>query len=77
MLLTEYNEKLHIDNEKEISYEAGLAKGMQKGIQKGEDITIKQMKEVRDCLRAGAKPEDIINSGISKKIVDAALELLS
>lgn len=35
------------------------------------------MKEVLDFLRAGAKPEDIINSGISKKIVDEALELLS
>ncbi len=31
MLLAEYNEKLHIDNEKEISFEAGVKEGLAKG----------------------------------------------
>ena len=34
MLLTEYNPKKHIRNEKQISYEEGIEEGIEKGIEK-------------------------------------------
>ncbi len=38
MLLTEYDEQVHIKNEKEISYEEGERAGIKTGIKKGEDM---------------------------------------
>ena len=50
MLLTEYDEQVHIKNEKEISYEegerAGIIKGEQIGLKKGEQVGIKKGEQV-------------------------------
>ena len=35
MLLTEYDEELHINNEKDISYNKGLEQGLEQGIERG------------------------------------------
>ena len=60
MLLTEYDEQVHIKNEKEISYEegerAGIIKGEQVGIKKGEDM----LSTLIQHLLAAERMDDIV-----------------
>jgi hypothetical protein len=60
MLLTEYGENLHINNEKSISYEEGI------------NITL----EIINRLKAGESPEDIVASGVSSDLVQRVLDSL-
>lgn len=71
MLLAEYNEKLHIDNEKEISFEAGEKEGLAKG------ELIKLIRQIVKKIKRD-KPVNVIADeleeeiGIVKKIYDVA-----
>ena len=64
MLLTEYDEQLHIDNEKGISYEEGCID------------TLALVKLVSEKLKSGVSKEELINSGIKKKVVDDVADML-
>ena len=89
VLLTEYDEKLHIDNEKNISYEEGVAEGLEIGIEKGieqgigigkaegksEAITL--VSDVYTRLIKGESKDDIVKSGVSEDIVNTAEDLLN
>ncbi len=68
MILEEYNEELHIRNEKEISYEEGLEQGVQQGIQKGVEL----LDDVIKRLRSGEATEDIMKSGVDKRTIELA-----
>ncbi len=52
MILTEYNEQKHIENEKKWSYEEGLQLGEARGRQLGEEIgeKIGKMQAVKDMI---------------------------
>ena len=64
MLLTEYNEKQHIESEKGISFT------------QGEDNAIDLMIKAGERINNGESPQDIIEAGFSEKIVNAALKML-
>ena len=68
MILEEYDEELHIRNEKEISYEEGLEQGVQKGIQQGVDL----FENVIRRLRSGETSEDILKSGVDERTIELA-----
>ncbi len=68
LILEEYNEELHIRNEKEISYEEGLEQGVQQGIQKGVEL----LDDVIKRLRSGEATEDIMKSGVDKRTIELA-----
>ena len=68
MLLTEYDEQLHINNEKGISFEEGKAEGK---VETLDIITV-----VFEKLKAGISKEDIIASGVDGAIVETAEKLL-
>ena len=57
MILEEYDEELHIRNEKEISYEDGLQDGIQQGIEQGIEQGIDSL--IADALRNGKTCEEI------------------
>ena len=73
MLLTEYDENLHINNEKNISFEEGLERGLEEGRQEG----ITNIFEIMDRLNAGESPETIISSGVSPDLVQKVLARLN
>ena len=81
MILEEYNEELHIKNEKEISFEDGFRQGVDQGFRQGIDQGIRQGTDQERSglvsaihrLKAGESPEAIISSGISHETVEAAL----
>ena len=89
VLLTEYDEKLHIDNEKNISYEEGMVEGLAKGRAEGiaegkaegktegmtEAITL--VSDVFMRLVMGENKSDIIKSGVREDIVNTAEDLLN
>ncbi len=60
MLVEEYYEELHIHNEKEISYEEGLEQGAE------------VLAGVIDRMRDGESAESLLQSGVTKNIVDLA-----
>ena len=62
--LTEYDEKLHIENEKNISYEEGMAEGVAKGKATVIDEIVIRM------IQMGKSPEEIAEiCGISQDMV--------
>jgi len=69
VLLTEYNEIEHINNEKSISYEEGMEKGQVQGVQDAFDVLAR--------LKAGESRESIILSGVKSSTVDAAEEFMN
>ncbi len=80
MILEEYDENLHIRNEKEISYEEGLEQGVRQGIQQGVRQGIQQgvrqgidlLDGVIQRLRSGESSEDIMKSGVDKRTIELA-----
>lgn len=42
MILQEYDENLHISNEKEISYQEGLEEGLEKGREEEKENTLRE-----------------------------------
>ncbi len=68
MILEEYDEELHIRNEKEISYEEGLEQGVQQGIKQGVDL----FENVIKRLRSGESSEDILKSGVDERTIELA-----
>ena len=68
MILEEYNEELHIKNEKEISFEDGF--------RQGTDQERSGLVSAIHRLKAGESPEAIISSGISSETVEAALSCI-
>ena len=64
MLLTEYDEQLHINNEKGISFE------------EGQINMLDLVKDVAEKLKSGVSKEELINSGIKKKVVDDVADML-
>ena len=72
MILEEYNEELHIKNEKEISFEDGFRQGVDQGITQGVTGLVSAIHR----LKAGESPEAIISSGISSATVEAALSCI-
>ncbi len=73
VLLTEYNEIEHINNEKSISYEEGFEEGMEKGQEQG----VQDAFDVLSRLKAGESRESIILSGVKSSTVDAAIKILN
>ena len=65
VLLTEYDEKLHIDNEKNISHEEGISEG------------VALVSDVFARLVMGENKSDIIKSGVREDIVNTAEDLLN
>lgn len=61
MLLTEYNEELHIKNERDIAWEEGLEKGREEGREEGllEGAELKQKEMVKTMLSNGITPEKL------------------
>ncbi len=60
LILEEYNEELHIRNEKEISYEEGIKQGAE------------LFASVIERIRSGESSEDIMKSGVDVRIIDLA-----
>ncbi|MBR6381649.1 MAG: hypothetical protein IKS07_08275 [Lachnospiraceae bacterium] len=79
MLLTEYDEELHIQNEKNISYETGFRAGEAQGITKGISQGISQgqiaLKEAIQALHAGATREELLKQ-FDEATVNAAFECI-
>ena len=69
VLLTEYNEIEHINNEKSISYEEGFEEGVEQGVQNAFDVLAR--------LKAGESRESIILSGVKSSTVDAAEKFMN
>ncbi len=57
MILEEYDEEKHIQNEKAISYEDGLNDGIERGIERGIEQKLTEM--ITDALRRGKTCEEI------------------
>lgn len=57
MILTEYNEELHINSEKKLSFQEGIEEGIKEGIKEGEQR--KLIKQVCIKCRKGKTPEEI------------------
>ena len=67
MILEEYDEELHIQSEKEISYEDGVQAGVERGIEQ----TMLQV--YQNCLNRGMTREDaVVISGITEAILKKA-----
>ncbi len=64
LILEEYDEELHIRNEKEISYEEGL----ERGLEQGADV----LAGVIDRMRNGETAENLLKTGVSRKVIDLA-----
>ena len=80
MILEEYDEELHIKNEKEISYDEGRNDGIKEGRKEGrKDGIIEGRKELADAitrLRTGESAEDLIRCGLDKETIEIAREAL-
>jgi flagellar biosynthesis/type III secretory pathway protein FliH len=70
--LEEYNEELHIRNEKEISYEEGLERGLEQGMQQGLEQGADVLAGVIDRMRNGETAENLLKTGVSRKVIDLA-----
>ena len=84
MILEEYDEELHIKNEKEISFEDGLRQGMQQGIDQGiQQGMIQGMQQGQETLtdsvrrlRNGESADDILKLGYDQQTVELAKTLI-
>ena len=80
MLLTEYDEELHIRNEKNISYEAGFQAGETQGISQGVSQGISQgqkvLKEAILAFRSGATKEELLKK-YDEATVNTAFECVN
>ena len=72
MILEEYDEELHIKNEKEISYDEGKSDGIKEGREDGR----KEMADAIVRLRAGESAEDLIRCGLDKETIEIARKAL-
>ncbi len=72
LILEEYNEELHIRNEKEISYEEGLERGLEQGMQQGLEQGADVLAGVIDRMRNGETAENLLKTGVSRKVIDLA-----
>ena len=63
MLLSEYDELAHIENEKKISEEEGIEKGLRKGLRKGRKKGVKEgeelMVELVTCLKKDGRLNEL------------------
>ena len=75
MLLTEYDEELHIQNEKNISYETGFRAGEAQGISQGISQGQIALKEAIQALHAGATREELLKQ-FDEATVKAAFECI-
>ena len=80
MILEEYDEELHIKNEKEISYAEGKNDGIKEGREDGRKEGRKEGRiELADVivrLRAGESAEDLIRCGLDEETVEIAVKAL-
>ena len=72
MILEEYDEELHIKNEKEISYDEGRNDGIKEGRKEGR----KELADAITRLRKGESAEDLIRCGLDKETIEIAREAL-
>ena len=68
MILEEYDEAKHIENEKAISYEDGLKAGIEQGIEQSRTAMILK------ALDNGAAPKDLKIFGIEEDEVRRVME---
>ena len=76
VILTEYNEALHVENEKRLSFEQGVAQGLEQGLEKG----IKAL--IQDNLEEKISPQRILEKlmdrfGLSEKEAEERLRRYS
>lgn len=62
MILSEYDEELHINSEKKISYEEGLEAGVVQGIAQGTQHGQERVNALITRLAAAGRADDIIRS---------------
>lgn len=67
MILEEYNEKEHIANEKQDSFEEGLKQGLEQGTKLA---SVEAIKKILPTL----SKEQIIKMGFDENLVDEAIE---
>ncbi len=80
MLLTEYDEELHIKNEKAISYEDGMKVGWEGGMKAGWEDGRKEgweggknhLARAIHLLKEGKSDEEIRIEGIDKEMLELA-----
>ncbi len=84
MLLTEYDEELHIKNEKAISYEDGMKVGWEGGMKEGWEGGMKEgweggkkegwnlLARVIHLLKEGKTDDEILREGIDKEMLELA-----
>jgi len=84
VLLTEYDEELHINNEKDISYNKGLEQGLEQGIEQGIEKGIEQgrneqlLESIKNLMtNLGLSAEDAMKSlGIEQTNFDKYLKMM-
>ena len=76
MILEEYDEELHIKNEKEISYDEGRNDGITEGRKDGIKEGRKELADAIARLRTGESAEDLIRCGLDKETIEIAREAL-
>ena len=62
MILSEYDEELHINSEKKISYEEGLEAGVVPGLAQGTQHGQERVNALITRLAAAGRADDIIRS---------------
>lgn len=70
MLLTEYNEQAHIENERKIAAEEAFAEGIEQGIEEGEAL----FATLAEHLVKDARMEDLLKATKEKKFRDKLFE---
>ncbi len=76
MILEEYNEELHIRNEKEISFDEGKKQGIEQGVTQGTQATIFSLIQDGDLsLEKGASKLGISISELENKMTDAGYHI--
>lgn len=72
MILEEYNEDLHIKNEKEISYSTGYESGDKHGFDRGKII----LAQTIERLKKGDSAETILSDGVDSDTIELAKKCL-
>ena len=76
MILEEYDEELHIKNEKEISYDEGKNDGIKEGREDGRKEGRIELADAIVRLRAGESAEDLLRCGLDKETIEIARKAL-
>lgn len=62
MFLPEYDAKLHLENEKRISYEEGMKAGLKKAELKGEQREIQRYRKLLEALRKNGREGEFLTA---------------